>query len=234
MYKTLRFCENLFTAISLFFFSRGLFVFFLGLPSESNPDPDSALLRSIFLLIYLVTIFILALRWRKTLRAFGKNQWVLLLMVLAISSILWSSIPSITFRKIIALIGSTLFGIYFGSHYDFDEQLKIMGWTFGTSIVLSFMFVILIPAYGVMNTKAIAGAWQGIYLHKNNLGEMMFISSLVFYFLSEKTKKYRFIYQLACIASVMLVYFADSLTSLVNVVFFLCCTESAEVSIFKI
>ena len=160
MTSTLRFSENLFTAVALFFFGRGLFVFILGLPSETNPDPESPLLRAISLLIYFITVFILTLRWKKTFRALRENQWILFLIALAIISILWSSIPDITFRKAIALAGSTLFGIYFGSHYSFDEQLKMMGWAFGASMILSFMLVILLPGYGVMNTEAISGAWQ--------------------------------------------------------------------------
>lgn len=219
MTSTLRFSENLFTAVALFFFGRGLFVFILGLPSETNPDPESPLLRAISLLIYFITVFILTLRWKKTFRALRENQWILFLIALAIISILWSSIPDISFRKSIALAGSTLFGIYFGSHYSFDEQLKMMGWAFGASMILSFMFVILLPGYGVMNTEAISGAWQGIYLHKNSLGENMFISFLVFYFLSKRIKKYSFIFKLACVLSIVLIYFSDSATSLISVIF---------------
>ena len=217
MYKRLRFFENLFAAISLFFFSGGLLSIIIGLPSESKPDVDSPLLRSIFLLIYFITLFLLTLRWQKTLRALQRHPWIFFLVALAIVSTLWSSVPDITFRKSIALTGSTLFGIYFGSHYDFDEQLKILGWTFGVSIILSLVFVILLPEYGLMNT--LGKPWRGIYLHKNGFGEAMFISFITFYFLSKRANKYKLAFKLAYVLSAVLVYFANSATSLISVVF---------------
>jgi O-antigen ligase len=217
MYRTLRFSENLFAAISLFFFSGALVSVLIGLPSELNPDPDSALMRSIFLLIYLVTLLLLILRWEKTLKRLRKHQWIFFLVILALVSTLWSSVPDITFRKSIALTGSTLFAVYFGAHYDFDRQLKVLGWMFGFSMILSVMFVALLPTYGLMDTAG--KAWRGIYTHKNGFGENLFITFTTFYFLSKRVKKYRFMFKLVCVFSAILIYLANSATSLISMVF---------------
>ncbi|WP_036477065.1 O-antigen ligase [Myxosarcina sp. GI1] len=218
MSKLLKFLENAFVSISLFFFSQAFFVLVFGQESESSPDKDSALLRFIGLLIYFVNFFLLVFRWQETFYAIKKNIWILLIVTLAIVSVSWSSVPDIAFRKIFALVGSTIFATYFGSHYSFDSQLKLMGWTYGISIILNYMFVFLLPEYGVMNTDAIVGAWQGIYLHKNGLGGNMFISFMTFYYLAQTAKKYKFVMQLCCLLSVILVYYSDSATSLLSVI----------------
>ena len=216
MNKKISYLENIFIVISLFFFSQSFFQIILGSDADS-PDKDSLLLRTVFQLIYLITFTILGLRWKKTYFAFKKNKWLLLLTALAVISVSWSSIPDISFRKTVALVGSTLFGIYFGSHHSFTKQMKILGCTFGLSIILNFFFAIFLPQYGVMNTEAIVGAWQGIYPHKNNLGASMFISFLAFHALANTFKQYRPIFYFAGILSIALIYLSESATALVGV-----------------
>lgn len=223
MIKALLFIEKVFTCVSLFFFSHGLFSLILGDSPDSGADKDSPLLRLIFLFIYFVSFSLLSLRWRKTLRFFygTKSHWVTLLLALALLSVFWSSIPSITFRKGIGLIGSTIFGLYLASTYTFDQQLKIMGWTFGLSAILSLIFVAILPEYGVMNTDAIVGAWQGIYPHKNGLGEAMFISFLSFLFLAKRANNKlgrKLFFSLACFISFLIIYFSESSTALISAV----------------
>lgn len=223
MIRALWVSENIFTAISLFFFSQGLFIFFLGDTYDSGPDKDSALLRLIFLLIYFISFTLLSVRWYQTLRFLKstKSHWITFLIILAIISIFWSSLPDITFRKSIGLVGSTLFGLYFATAYTFDQQLKIMGWTFGISSILSLLFATLLPEYGIMNTEAIVGAWRGIYLHKNGLGEAMFISFLSFLFLVKRARKQfrqQLLFSIMCCLCVVILYFSESATSLISVV----------------
>jgi exopolysaccharide production protein ExoQ len=219
--KLIRWGENIFIVISIIFFSQGLFSLFIDTAKlEEHPDASSFVLALMSLLIYSTTAAILVLRWKTKGRLFYKNKWILLLLTLAVVSTLWSSVPDITFRKSISLIGTTIFGIYFGTHHSLSHQLRLLGWSFGISIGLSFVFVLLLPSYGVMNTNAIVGAWKGIYLHKSSLGENMFISFLVFYFLAASNIGFnKFIAVLGCCCSVILIVFSKSATSLIALVF---------------
>jgi len=217
MARLLRLFERAFTAISLFFFSQALFIFFVEDPSAA--DKDSALLRSIFLLIYLIAFCLLALRWQKTFKIISRNKWIFFLLALAVSSTLWSAVPDVTFRKTVALVGTTLFGVYLGSSYEFGERLKIMSCTFGVSIVLSFLFGFLLPEYGVMHSDGLDGNWRGIYFHKSGLGEVMVISFMTFYFLAKTTKRWSYLFKLACLSSLVLILLAKSATSLVGAIF---------------
>lgn len=211
--------ENIFAVISLLFFSQSFFLIILGGDVVGTGDVDSVLLRVVFLGIYFTAFVFLALRWKRTLAFLGTNVWLLFLITLAIVSVSWSSVPDVALRKIIALVGTTFFGIYLGSNYSFTQQLRVYGWVFGISILFSFMFVLAIPEYGIMNTDAITGAWRGIYPHKNGLGESMFISFLTFYFLANSAKRYQLLFKICALLSVILIYFGESATALISVVF---------------
>jgi O-antigen ligase len=94
-------------------------------------------------------------------------------------SIFWSADPSLTINRSIALIGTTLFGIYLATRYSLKEQLHLLAWMFGLAILLSILFAVGLPRYGIMGGTH-AGTWRGIYTHKNTLGSMMAFSAIVF------------------------------------------------------
>jgi len=218
MKKSIRPFENVFTVFALLLFSHGFYPIILGKISGEG-DIDSPMLRLIFIGIYIVTGFLLVFRSQRTIAFLGNHKWLLFLIGLAIFSISWSSIPEIAFRKVIALIGATAFGIYIGSSYSFQQQLRIYAWTFGIAIFFSYIFALALPQYGVMNTDSIVGAWQGIFPHKNGLGESMFVSFITFYFLAILNKRNRLFFQICCILSVILIYFGQSATALMSVLF---------------
>ena len=220
MKQSIRSFEHIFAVISLILYSQGFFPIIIGGNSfQSKGDVDSFVLRVAFLFIYAMTIALLAFRRQRTLAFLGTNTWVLFLFAIATISITWSSIPHVAFRKVIALIGSSLFGLYLGSRYSFKEQLKIYGWVYGISVTCSLIFALLLPKYGIMNTVAIQGAWRGIYPHKNGLGQSMFASFLTFYFLLNVEREKRLLFGTFCFLSVVLIYFGESATSLMSVLF---------------
>lgn len=220
MKQSIRPFENVFTIISLLLFSHGFYPIILG-KSTGKGDIDSPLLRMVFIGIYFVTLLLLTFRWQRTLTFITSNFWLLFLIGLAIFSISWSSVPHIAFRKVIALMGATMFGVYLGSRYDFEEQLGIYSWTFGIAMFFSYVFAIGLPEYGIMNTNAIVGAWQGIFPHKNGLGESMFTGFMAFYFSSflNISKRRKIFFQVLTFLAFLIVYFSESATALVSIVF---------------
>jgi len=218
MKQSIRPYENIFAVVSLLLFSHGFYPIILGNTAKEG-DIDSPLLRLVFIGIYFVTILLLLFRKQRTFSFITSNSWLLLLIGLAIFSISWSSVPHIAFRKVVALIGATLFGVYLGSAHSFEQQLKIYAWTYGIAVFFSFVFALALPQYGIMNTNAIVGAWQGIFPHKNGLGECMFASFLTFYFLAHLNKKRQLFFWFFCFLSVVLTYLAESATAFVSVLF---------------
>lgn len=218
MKQSIRPFENIFTVISLLLFSNGFYPIILG-NTVGEGDIDSPMLRMVFIGIYFVTCGLLLFRWQRTVTFLTSHFWLMFLIGLAIFSITWSSVPAIAFRKVISLLGATLFAIYLASRYSFPEQLKIYSWTFGIALFFSYLFALALPQYGVMNTDAIVGAWQGIFPHKNGLGETMSMGFIAFYFSSLVNYQRKLFFQICCLLTVILIYFGQSATALMSVLF---------------
>ena len=214
--------EHVFSVVSLLLFSQGFYALILGGSIGGDEgDIDSIFLRVTFLLIYAISLALLVFRSRRTLYFLQGNIWITLLVVMAVLSISWSTLPDVTFRKTVSLIGTTLFAVYLASRYSFEEQLKIYGWSFGIAVVCSLLFGIALPQYGISTFEAVGESWRGIYPHKNGLGQNMFISFLTFYFLSifSSNQKQKLLFQLFYVLSIILTILAQSGTSLVGILF---------------
>lgn len=182
MRTLLNIAERVFTIFALLMYSGGpLVVILSGGRSEGQAGIplDFALVRQLFLLIYLITCCFLLPRWKRALYLLVKEKLLLVLLAWVVLSIFWSADPSLTINRSIALIGTTLFGIYLATRYSLKEQLHLFAWMFGLAILLSILFSVGLPRYGIMGGTH-AGTWRGIYTHKNTLGSMMAFSAIVF------------------------------------------------------
>jgi exopolysaccharide production protein ExoQ len=170
-------------------------LFFMGaiLPVWRNPehwfmdarasDPVALFVQ---ILVYL-SVLLLALRsWRDVLRAIRWNPLVTALLVLTIVSVAWSGVPLFTFRRAIALIATTAFGFYLGARYDTKEQIRLLGLALGISVLLSLVFIVVFPRYGIESGPN-AGAWRGVFIQKNTYGRYMVMA--VFTFLCLRTRR---------------------------------------------
>lgn len=213
-----RYAEPAFTILSLLHYTGGpLVVILSGGASEGDKvaPPDFALVRLIFLLIYAITFCLLAYRWKRSIYALTKDRFIWILITLAISSFLWSYAPSVTRTRIIALIGTTLFGLYLASRYSLKQQLRMVGLTFGLVVFLSILFIGGLPRYGIMGGVH-AGAFRGIFSHKNVFGKMIVIAITVFGLMSTRSTQKRFPWLAGMGISFALLLLARSTSSLVN------------------
>jgi exopolysaccharide production protein ExoQ len=134
-------------------------------------------------------------------------------VAIAVLSFFWSDAPELTLRRSIALVGTSLFGVYFASRYSIKQQLQLLGWTFGIAIVLSLIFVVAVPHYGIAGGIH-AGAWRGIYSHKNGLAKKMVMSTIVFLLLTMNTTRHRWLMLGGVSLSIVLLILARSTTAL--------------------
>ena len=183
-------------------------------------EPDYGFTRNFFLLTYMVSAGLLFGRWKRTVRVIPYGLIIWALVGLAGLSYLWSDMPSETLTSTIGLIGTTLFGIYIATRYTPKEQLVIYGWGFGLIVVLSLIYGVLLPKYGVMGGVH-AGAWRGIYTHKNTLGKMMTLSSTLFTLLILADRKNRIIASVFLGLSILLILLSTSQGALVNLILML-------------
>ena len=170
--------------------------------------------QAFFYVVYLVTFFLIVARWKLFIRNATKNKLLWLLVGIVLISALWSVVPDLTLRRSFAMVGTTLFGVYLGTRYNLKEQLHLLAWTLGTGAVFSILLVITLPSYGTMG-GLYTGAWQGIYGHKNTLGQLMVISALVFLLLSMSSSRRIWVARAGFGLSVSLLLLANSKSSLV-------------------
>lgn len=223
MRKLLIFVEQAFTIVSLLLYSGGPLTVILsdganeGDLESGSSQIDSSLILVLFFVNYLIIGFLLILRWKKALKFLKKDKYLVILIGLAIVSVLWSYEPSKTINRGIAILGTTLFGVYLSSRYTMKQQLQILGWMFGLAVVLSFVFAVVLPKYGVMGGVH-EGKWRGIYNHKTVLGKIMAPSAIVFLLLAIGSKKYRLFLWGGFFLSIILLLRSTAATSLLNLI----------------
>jgi len=178
-------------------------------------EPDYGIIRLLCMLTYVVFSTLLIYRWKQAVYGIFKARFVLALVFIALLSYLWSDYPSITMNRGIALFGTSLFGIYFGSRFTLKQQLNLLGWSFGIIVFLSFAFAVALPRYGIMGGVH-AGTWRGIFTHKNVAGRAMVLSSTVFLILAAGAPKFRPLPWFLLLLSVFFVIMTRSFTALTN------------------
>ena len=88
--------------------------------------PESTLLRFLWLPFYgLIGIGLIA-AGRDVWRVMFRSPWLVLLALLAIASALWSIDPELSFRRGIAVLATTLMGVYLAARYDWIAALRLL------------------------------------------------------------------------------------------------------------
>lgn len=192
MVSLLKFAEKGFAVFGLLLSTAPL-IPLLQSAGGSNPEPAEgyALMQALWFGMYLVEIFLLLLRWKRFLYTAIRDKPVLLLVGLALLSVVWSVSPLVTIRRSVAVLGTTLFGVYLASRYTLKEQLHLLAWALGIAMIFSIIFAVALPTYGIDWFQR--GAWRGIYHQKNVLGRYMSLAGVVFLLLALDARRYRWL-----------------------------------------
>jgi len=178
---------------------------------EASAGVGDPFMQKVYILINLVTLLLLLTRWKAVVRTAFKDQLLWLLVGLALISTLWSARPETTLLRTVSLLGSTLFGVYLAERYRLQDQVRLLAWALGLAAVLSLLFALLLPAYGLVPYES--GAWRGIYVEKNLLGRIMVLSALVFLLLPRIAHKHGWIAVPLFGLSAVLAVLSDSTTA---------------------
>lgn len=216
MYKYQRLAEKLFAFTSLFFYTGAIAPFV----SETNAlYPVKENLPKIGLVLTLLLIFI---RWKRVINIIVREKFLWLLLAIALASPLWSDTPILTQESLIPLVRVTIFGVYLATCFTLQEQLQIFTWTFGIAAFLSLLFGLFLPSYGVVGRGFVAniedsihtGAWRGIYVHKNNLGNIMSLSAITFFLNASANSRFRKIMWAGFVMTMVVIFASKSSTAL--------------------
>jgi exopolysaccharide production protein ExoQ len=125
--------------------------------------------------------FFYILHAKKLTLAIARTPLWAALALFAVCSASWSQDPSLSFRRGLILIGTVLFGLYFGSRFELKEQIDILAWTFLLIVITSAAVAIAVPRLGVESGHHFSD-WRGLFIQKNYLARIDVLAILVFTF----------------------------------------------------
>ncbi|MGI9508456.1 MAG: O-antigen ligase family protein [Geminicoccaceae bacterium] len=173
----LRFAELALAAFAIVILTgTNIYYFLLGVPAGVTADELVAYegkIRNVFLIAYVAVALLAALNWQRMILGLVAVWPITLLVVLAWLSTFWTVAPDITSRRCIALTVTSLMGVYLFVRFDLKTLLRFLT-AISTFLVLGCIaWAILIPNYGLHGDGDHAGAWRGIFFHKNSTGRVM-------------------------------------------------------------
>lgn len=197
-------------------FAAGAFLVLVSSGGEYNQAGGGIVFEAIWAVAYIVTFFLLCFRVRRSPITLLKEFPIVLLPVLALASVVWSDDPWITFRRGTALGLTMMFAYYMARRFTLREQLHLLAWVCGISIIFSFPFGLLhVGRHG----DEIEGAWNGIFGQKNVLGSMMALSILVFLLLARVDPEKRWRMRVGVVAASVLLVLSHSAGGIVVTIF---------------
>jgi O-antigen ligase len=104
------------------------------------------------------------------------NRFSLLYMLIVIVSATWSIHPDLTIRRGIGYLLTILVAAYLSLRFDVIDRMKVLSGSFAISAIGSLVFIAAFPQYGIMQDGDVAGAWRGVFPHKNMLGPEMAVA----------------------------------------------------------
>jgi exopolysaccharide production protein ExoQ len=152
--------------------------------------------------------------WPGPLSVFAESLPVVAIVALACMSTLWSADPAMTGKRSIELLGTTTIAYYVAYRYTLREFLRCYIAATAIAAGLSIVAIVLLPSIGVMQTEY-AGAWRGIYGHKNILGAGMSVGIItLLVLLVDATGKERRVWWALLVAFAGLLVGSRSVTSI--------------------
>lgn len=184
------------------------------LTSGGSADASS-LLRILWLPVY--GLAIAGALWKaKTVAITAmKMPFLMVLTGLGLFSFLWSIDPALSQRRGIAIMATTLAGIFMGVRYDWRTLLRVLGLVWIVTAALSFLTALLVPSFGVMYEIHV-GAWKGLFYEKNQMGGHMARAAFLCGFLFIMDAPWRRLWGAGVFLCVLLVLLSTSKTSLLG------------------
>ena len=177
---------------------------------------DSALIRTLYLPAYAVGIFLMALTPWSLVRGLVRQPFLLALLGIAGISLIWSSSPDQTLRRLFALYFTTLGGVVIAARYSWARLAEVIAGCFAVLAVISLFVGLFVPSIGRMS-DIFPGAWRGVWDEKNALGGNMALGAALCAAAALLNKRRASLWWSAAVLCVLLVLMSTSKTSLVSV-----------------
>lgn len=120
---------------------------------------------------------LLALKWRTALRLPLHAPLLCVFFLYVLTSVRWSETPGNSINDVVYLATALFAGGALICHFNARDAARVFGYAGLAIAVASLLTILFAPIYGVHNSAEAsqgghAGAWRGVYTHKNILGQM--------------------------------------------------------------
>ncbi|PRY26825.1 O-antigen ligase [Aliiruegeria haliotis] len=173
---------SIWDAVSVAFAVAGLFYFSGSLVAPLTPEgaASSTAVQLLGLGFGFLSFLGLIVRPGAVTRAFTKAWPVLIPVALAMLSMTWSIDIGVSLRRVLALLFATLFGLWIVDRFPLHIVLPLIAWSAVLIVVANVVTSLALPSMGVHPGTTVqgepnphAGAWRGLFDHKNDFGRMM-------------------------------------------------------------
>jgi exopolysaccharide production protein ExoQ len=148
-------------------------------------------------LVFVGLLVLFSVRWRQVFVVLRSSAAVNAFVILALASTAWSIDPELTLRRVFTLMTAVGFAYYLASRFAPIEVIRVVSGATTLAGIASAGLAILVPRVGQMQWSVydpdIAGAWDGVFRHKNFLGATMVVACLTTGWLLTQERRRRFI-----------------------------------------
>ncbi len=123
-----------------------------------------------------------AIMSRAVPQALARQPLLAFLLVLPLASALWSVDRDMTLFRTMMLVGTSLFGLFLGWHYERAHMIRLLAIGVSLNLGISLVLIVAVPSIGIDSSAAWAGTWVGAYMHKNGLGAAVGIAMLILFY----------------------------------------------------
>ena len=134
-------------------------------------------MQMLWFVVYVVVVLRLIPQYRQTILLIRANKCLLLLVLLAICSIMWSEDPSLTLRRGVALLATTLIGIDFVVRYSVRDQLRLLYVVLGLVVLLGIVSQLFFPSL-IPSADFNSKAWHGVFGFKNDWARIVVLATI--------------------------------------------------------
>jgi exopolysaccharide production protein ExoQ len=145
---------------------------------DKGEAADSGLVRAMFFPAYGGAVVLLAAGPGLFVRALLKQPLLMLIVWIVAASAIWSINPDQTVRRAVALTLTTLSGVALAARWRWSILAEVVAASYALLAVASLVAALAFPSFGVMH-ELFPGAWRGLWVEKNALGNIMTIGFVV-------------------------------------------------------
>ena len=150
-------------------------------PTDTIAEP--AWREIILWLLTLVLMFYLLSKYglfEIYLQAWRRQPFLIGFVVFSLVSIFWSNNWTVTLHRSLSFAFATVAAVYLGVRYSLSDFLRVLAVLGAVILAVSYIFIFASPALGTDLNPPYNGAWRGVFWHKNQLGNILPIFTLVF------------------------------------------------------